>query len=309
MKIYHSIEAFSTNKKTAVTTGTFDGVHIGHQEVIHQLTKTAKAIDGESVVLTFFPHPRMVLYPNDNSLRLINTIDERIAKLEKTGIDHLIIHPFSKEFSCLTSSEFIKSILVNQLNVATLVVGYDHRFGKDRAGSYQNLKDLAPTYHFKLEEISAQKTAEINISSTKIRTALLNGEITTANQFLGDNYTLKGTVVHGEKTGRAIGFPTANLRIDEWYKLVPANGVYAVKIKFENVIFDGMLNIGSRPTLNKNNKTTIEINIFNFNQEIYGCELEVFFIKKIRNEQKFKTLSALTQQLKIDKKHAIQIIN
>ena len=309
MKVYNSIEEFNTSNKTAVTTGTFDGVHTGHKVIIDQLKRAAEKIDGESVILTFFPHPRMVLYPDDSDLRLLNTIDERIKMLEKSGIDHLIVHPFSKEFSRLSSTEFVRDILVNQLNVATLVIGYDHHFGRNREGSFKHLQELSPLYDFKVEEISAQEIQQVNISSTKVRTSLQNGEILAANQFLGYNYFIKGIVVDGEKTGRTIGFPTANIKINEWYKLIPTNGVYAVKAKIGETIFNGMLNIGNRPTLNENDTSTIEVNIFNFDEEIYGQEIEIEFIQRIRDEQKFENISALKKQLEVDKQQIIQILS
>lgn len=309
MKVYNSIEEFKNSNKTAVTTGTFDGVHNGHKVIIDQLKRAAKKINGESVLLTFFPHPRMVLYPDDCDLRLLNTINERVEMLEKSGIDNLIIHPFSKEFSRLSSTEFVRDILVNQLNLSTLVIGYDHHFGRNREGSFKHLEELAPLYGFEVEEISAQEIQQVNISSTKVRTSLLNGEIYAANQFLGYNYFIKGTVVHGEKTGRKIGFPTANIVVNEWYKLIPTNGVYAVKAKIEGRVFNGMLNIGSRPTLNQNNIETIEVNIFNFDEDIYDQEIVIEFFEKIRDEQKFEDLSALKKQLNIDKEQVIQIFN
>lgn len=309
MKVYNSIEEFKTSNKTAVTTGTFDGVHSGHKVIIDQLKRAAETIGGESVILTFFPHPRMVLYPDDTDLRLLNTINERITMLEKTGIDNLIIHPFSKEFSRLSSTEFVRDILVNKLNVGKLVIGYDHHFGRNREGSFEHLEELAPLYDFQVEEISAQEIQQVNISSTKVRNSLLNGEIYAANQFLGYNYFIKGTVVDGEKTGRTIGFPTANINISEWYKLIPTNGVYAVKVNFKTKTFYGMLNIGSRPTLNKNNIESIEVNIFNFDSDIYGQEIEIEFIERIRDEQKFENITALKTQLELDKDQIIQIFN
>lgn len=309
MKVYNSIEEFKISNKTAVTTGTFDGVHSGHKVIIKQLKNAAEKIGGESVILTFFPHPRMVLYPDDNDLRLLNTIDERVLMLEKSGIDHLIIHPFSKAFSRLSSTEFVRDILVNQLNVETLVIGYDHHFGRNREGSFKHLEELAPLYNFKVEEISAQEIQQIKISSTKVRNSLLNGETYAANQFLGYNYFLKGTVVHGDKTGRTIGFPTANITIDEWYKLIPTNGVYAVKVTIENTVYNGMLNIGSRPTLNESNKETIEVNILNFDADIYTKEVKIEFYERIRDEQKFENLSLLKKQLEIDKQQVIQIFS
>lgn len=308
MKVYRSIDAYEKIGRTAVTIGTFDGVHTGHQVIIKQLKNAAKKIKGQSVLLTFFPHPRMVLYPDDDELRLLNTIDERIEMLQKEGIDHLIIHPFSKEFSRLSSTEFVRDILVNQLNVETLVIGYDHHFGRNREGSFENLQELAPLYDFKVEEIEAQTIQQINISSTKIRTSLTNGEINAANNFLGYNYFIEGTVVDGNKQGREIGFPTANIKVNEWYKLIPANGVYAVKITIDNTIFNGMLNIGKRPTVNGTTET-IEVNIFNFNQNIYNKSVRVEFYERIRDEHKFETLSDLKEQLHIDKKQVIQALS
>lgn len=306
MKVYRSIEAYKNTGRTAVTIGTFDGVHSGHQVIINQLKNAAKKINGESVLLTFFPHPRMVLYPDDNDLRLLNTINERIKLLEMAGIDHLIIHPFSKEFSRLSSTEFVRDILVNQLNVATLVIGYDHHFGRNREGSFEHLQELAPLYDFKVEEIVAQAIQQVNISSTKIRNSLNEGEINAANQFLGYNYFIEGTVVEGNQKGREIGFPTANIKIDEWYKLIPAKGVYAVKAFIDNKAYEGMLNIGTRPTINGTSET-IEVNIFNFNENIYNKNLRIEFYQRIRNEQKFEQFSDLKTQLEIDKEKAIQV--
>lgn len=307
MKVYRSIEEFENKGKTAVTIGTYDGVHSGHQVIIKQLKDEAKKIAGESVLLTFFPHPRMVLYPDDNDLRLLNTIEERIELLDKAGIDHLIIHPFSKEFSRLSSTEFVRDILVNQLNVASLVIGYDHHFGRNREGSFEHLQELAPLYDFKVEEIAAQAIQQVNISSTKIRNSLNNGEINAANQFLGYNYFIEGTVVEGNQKGREIGFPTANIKVDEWYKLVPAKGVYAVKIFIDNTCYDGMLNIGTRPTIDGTTET-IEVNIFNFNQNIYNKTVRIEFYERIRNEQKFEQFSDLKKQLEIDKEKTIQVL-
>jgi riboflavin kinase/FMN adenylyltransferase len=309
VKVYLNIDEFKTASKTVVTTGTFDGVHTGHKVVIKQLINAAKKINGESVILTFFPHPRMVLQPDDNELRLLNTIEERIELLEKSGIDHLIVHPFSKEFSRLSSTDYVRDILVNKLNLSKLVIGYDHQFGRNREGSFKHLQELAPLYGFTLEEIAAQEIHQVNISSTKVRNSLLTGEIHAANQFLGYHYFIKGTVVDGNKMGRTIGFPTANIQVNEWYKLIPAKGVYAVKIKLQNTIFNGMLNIGSRPTLSDTNIETIEVNIFNFEEDLYNKEIEIEFYERVRDEQKFENISALQQQLTIDKKNVIQIFS
>lgn len=309
VKVYLSIEEFNVTKKTAVTTGTFDGAHTGHKVVIEQLINAAKKINGESVILTFFPHPRMVLYPDDHGLRMLNTIEERISLLEKSGIDHLIVHPFSKEFSRLSSTEYVRDILVNKLNVSTLVIGYDHQFGRNREGSFKHLQELAPLYDFTVEEIQAQEIQKINISSTKVRNSLLTGEISAANQFLGYNYFIKGSVVPGKKMGRTIGFPTANIKVNEWYKLIPASGVYAVKITLDDSIYKGMLNIGTRPTMIDHNNETIEVNIFNFEEDIYNKEVKIEFIERIRDEQKFENINLLQQQLEIDKQQIIQIFN
>ena len=309
MKVYNSIEEFEITKDTAVTTGTFDGVHSGHKVIIEQLKNAAKKIDGESVILTFFPHPRMVLYPDDNELRLLNTINERITMLENAGIDHLIIHPFSKEFSRLSSVEYVRDILVKKLNVTTLVIGYDHHFGRNREGSFEQLQELAPLYDFNVEEIPAQGIQQVNISSTKVRASLLNGEIQAANQFLGYNYFIKGKVIEGDKIGRTIGFPTANIKVDEWYKLIPVKGVYAVKVFLSENSYDGMLNIGIRPTLSGEDYETVEVNIFNFDEDIYNKEIQIEFYERIRDEQKFENLEALKKQLEIDESNVLQIFN
>ncbi len=250
----------------------------------------------------------MVLYPDDNELRLLNTIDERTELFEKAGIDHLIIHPFSKEFSRLSSTEFVRDILVNKLNVSQLVIGYDHHFGRNREGSFEHLQELSPLYDFKVEEIKAQEIQQINVSSTKIRNSLLTGEINAANQFLGYNYFISGTVVDGNKQGRTLGFPTANIKINEWYKLIPSNGVYAVKVEVDNNDYNGMLNIGNRPTINGTDET-IEVNIFNFNDSIYNKDIRIKFYERIRDEQKFADIEDLKTQLEHDKERSIQILS
>jgi riboflavin kinase/FMN adenylyltransferase len=308
VKIYYNIDEFKASEKSVTTTGTFDGIHLGHNVILKKLQEAAKKYGGETVILTFFPHPRMVLQPENTDLRLLNTIEERIALFKSTGIDHLIIHPFSKEFSRLTSIEFVRDILVTKLNTHKLVIGYDHHFGRNREGSFQHLKEYGPIYGFDVEEIPAQDIEQINISSTKIRNSLTEGNIKTANQFLGYHYFIEGIIVDGNKVGREIGFPTANIKIKEWYKLIPAIGVYAVRILLNNNSYKGMLNIGNRPTLNGNN-TTIEVNIFNFSADIYNNEIKIEFIERIRDEQKFDKLEELKNQLEIDKQTAIQILS
>jgi len=307
VKIYSNIQKFTAINNAVITIGTFDGVHCGHNVIIEKLKKAAHQIGGETVVLTFFPHPRMVVFPDDNDLKLINTIEERTLLLEKAGIDHLIIHPFSKEFSRLSALDFVRDILVNKINAKKIIIGYDHRFGKNRAGDFKDLKNFGETYDFEVEEIPAQDIQQINISSTKIRTSLLSGEINAANQFLGYNYFLSGKVVEGEKIGRKIGFPTANIFVDNNYKLIPKNGVYAVKVEVKGITYKGMLNIGNRPTLNGINQT-IEVHIFDFNEFIYGEYITIHFVERIRNERNFKELNQLKNQLTLDKVNSIQIL-
>lgn len=308
MKIYNNIEAFEKTNNSVVTTGTFDGVHLGHQVILNRLKKIAKKTNGETVLLTFFPHPRMVLYPENNDLRLLNTIAERTEMIKNAGIDHLIIHPFSKEFSRISSIDFVRDILMNKLGTSTLVIGYDHHFGRNREGSFEHLQEFAPLYGFDVEEIPAQDIQQINVSSTKIRNSLINGEINAANQFLGYNYSLSGTVVKGEQIGRKIGFPTANIKIDEQYKLIPLKGVYAVKVHLDSNEYNGMLNIGSRPTVNGQDQT-IEVNIFDFDKDIYDENIKISFHSRIREEVNFHELSLLKQQLELDKKKVIQILS
>lgn len=308
MKVYSNIQEFKPIKNVVVTIGTFDGVHLGHKVIINQLKKAAEELEGESVLLTFFPHPRMIVFPDDNELKLLNTIEERKELLEKAGIDHLIIHPFSKAFSRLTALEFVRDILVNCLNVKKLVIGYDHHFGRNREGSFEDLVEFGEVYGFSVEEIPAKDIQQINVSSTKIRTSLLAGEIHAATQFLGYPYFISGTVVKGDKIGREIGFPTANIKPDETYKLIPKNGVYAVKVIVNEKEYEGMLNIGIRPTFKGINQT-IEVNIFDFDKEIYGQKIRVKFYERIRDEQPFEDLNELKNQLNIDKTKTIQIFS
>ncbi|HEY9082353.1 MAG TPA: bifunctional riboflavin kinase/FAD synthetase [Vicingaceae bacterium] len=308
MKVYTNIQEFKSTKNVVVTIGTFDGVHLGHKVIINQLKKAAEELEGENVLLTFFPHPRMVVFPDDNELKLLNTIEERKELLGKAGIDHLIIHPFSKAFSRLTALEFVRDILVNRLNVKKLVIGYDHHFGRNREGSFEDLIEFGEVYGFSVEEIPAQDIQQINVSSTKIRTSLLAGEIHAATNFLGYPYFINGTVVKGDKIGREIGFPTANIKPDETYKLIPKNGVYAVKVIVNEKEYEGMLNIGIRPTL-KGKKETIEVNIFDFDEDIYGQKIQVKFYERIRDEQSFEDLNELKNQLNIDKTKTIQLFS
>ena len=307
MKIYHSISDFKKKENTVVTIGTFDGVHTGHRKIISRLTQLAKKQKGESVVLTFFPHPRMVLHPDDHGLKLLNTLDERIELLSKLNVDHLIVHPFTKEFSRNTFLQFVRDILVNAVGTKTLVIGYDHHFGRNREGTYKELTELAPVYDFKLEKINEEIIHEITVSSTKIRTAIDHGDIELANELLGYEYMLTGKVVRGDGIGKTLGYPTANIRPPEDYKLVPANGIYAVRVKAENENYSGMLYIGTRPTLNMMQRN-IEVNIFNFNKDIYDKNITVTFCKRIRDDIRFSSKEELSRQLGNDKAEALKIL-
>ncbi|MCK5906528.1 MAG: bifunctional riboflavin kinase/FAD synthetase [Flavobacteriales bacterium] len=308
MKVYHSLEEFKKLDNAIVTTGTFDGVHIGHQAILSRLVEFAKKEKGESVLITFFPHPRMVLQ-KDLSIKLLNTVSEKIALLNKTGIDHLLVFPFTKEFSRMSSMDFVRDILVNKIGTKKLVIGYDHQFGRNREGSFKHLQEFGPVYGFGVEEISALDIDDISVSSTKIRTALIdNGDVKTASKYLGSFYHLSGNVVSGKRLGSKIGFPTANIRIEEDYKLIPKDGVYVVSLEIDRKFYKGMLNIGKRPTIEGKDRT-IEVNIFDFDKEIYNHEIKLCFIDRLRDEKKFESLDALKKQLSTDKINALKIIN
>lgn len=308
MKVYNQIEDFRNIKNPVVTTGTFDGVHLGHQKIISRLIDVAKEEQGETVLLTFYPHPRMVLFPDDNELKLLNTQQEKIRLLEKYGIDHLIIHPFTKEFSRLTSVEFVRNILVNSIHTKRLVIGYNHHFGRNREGSFEHLKEFGPVYGFDVEEIPAKDIDHIEISSTKIRQALQAGEVEVAATYLGHTYSVSGKVVQGKQLGRTIGYPTANILMEDKYKLIPADGVYAVKVELNGVMYQGMLNVGNNPTIEGKGRS-LEVNIFDFDQNIYGDEATIYFIERLRDEVKFNGLDELKAALAKDKVNALKILN
>ncbi|MEX1383713.1 bifunctional riboflavin kinase/FAD synthetase [Lutibacter sp.] len=307
MKIFTNLSNFKSTNKTFVTIGTFDGVHIGHQKVIKKLIKSAKNNNATAVLLTFFPHPRMVLQ-KDLDIKLINTIEERTELLENLGLDILVIHEFSLEFAKLSALEFVRNILVNTLNISRLVIGYDHHFGKNREGNFEQLQEYGHTYNFKVKKISQKEISDITVSSTKVRNAIEKGEIVKANSYLGYNFMLTGIVVEGKNLGEKIGFPTANLHISETYKLIPKTGAYIVKSNIQNKVVFGMMNIGFRPTVSGVNQT-IEIHFFNFNSRIYGKKIQIEVLKFLREEQKFNSVEALKNQLAKDKKTSENYIN
>ncbi len=300
MKVYRSIDEFENKQNAIVTTGTFDGVHFGHQKILTRLKEVAQQVNGETVIITFFPHPRLVLFPEDNDLKLINTLDEKIELLSEVGIDHLIIIPFTKEFSRLSSLEFVQEILVKKIGTKRLVIGYDHHFGKNREGSFEHLKEYAPEYGFQVEEIPEQDINDVAVSSTKIRNAILKGDVTTANTYLGYTFNLSGVVIKGDQIGRTIGYPTANIKVPEQYKLIPGDGIYASKIFIDNQEYQGMLYIGNRPTVNGLSKV-IEVNIFDFEQDIYDKNIKVSFHQYIRGDKKLNGLEELKTALSEDK--------
>lgn len=306
MKIYHGIEDFTRLPNAVVTSGTFDGVHVGHQKILSRLQEAATRNGGETVVITFWPHPRLVLHPEETSLKLLNTFEEKAELLKEQGIQHLVRIPFTREFSQLSSEEFITKIIV-EIGTKKLIIGYDHHFGKNREGSFEQLTLNGPKYGFEVEEIPRQDVDHVGVSSTKIRKALEEGDIETATHFLGNPYSLTGRVVMGDKLGRILGYPTANLEIDTGYKLVPADGIYAVTVRYGHKNYNGMLYIGNRPTVH-GAKRNIEVNIFDFDKDIYGESLTVYFHKLIRGDARFNDLEELKQQLHRDKEEALRIL-
>ncbi|WP_439481185.1 bifunctional riboflavin kinase/FAD synthetase [Cyclobacterium plantarum] len=303
MKIYKSLADLPNFKNPVVTIGTFDGVHLGHQKILKRLQDIAHTIQGETVLVSFWPHPRMVLSPENHGIQLLNTFSEKTVLLEHFGIDHLISIPFTPEFAALSSDEFIQGILVQKIKTRKLVIGYDHRFGKGRAGSFEHLKAQQEKYNFDLEEIPRQDIDDVGISSTKIRKALNKGNIAIANEFLGRPYQLEGTVVQGDKIGRSLGFPTANIKVEEPDKLIPADGAYLVTVEIGNESLDGMLNIGNRPTVS-GAKKSIEVHILHFQKEIYGENIRVFLLDFLRAQKKFANLEDLKAQLEKDRQVA-----
>jgi riboflavin kinase/FMN adenylyltransferase len=307
MKIYHDITEFEPVAYPVVTVGTFDGVHRGHQEIFRKMKETASVKGGETVVVTFHPHPRLVIHPDSKNLQFINTQEKKYKLIAAAGIDNLVIIPFTREFSNLSSAEFVRKYIVLGLHTRLLIVGYDHHFGKNRLGSFNDLKGLGKMMGFEVEEVPAQLIDGIPVSSTKIRSALQTGNLKLANALLGYEYSITGTVIYGNRIGRTIGFPTANIEVDDKYKLISAVGVYACKVESDGRIYRGMGNIGYRPTVDAGS-LTIEVNIFDFDEELYGKKITIFFIDRIRNEKKFESLSALREQLTIDKGRAMELL-
>ena len=308
MIVHRGIDSLSPMPYAVVTSGTFDGVHLGHQTILKRLNEVARAhSDGESVVMTYWPHPRTVVSNDSQDLRLLSTLDEKIELLEQAGVDHLVVIPFTRAFSQLTSEEFIQQVLVDRLGTKKLVIGYDHRFGRDREGGFDYIKAHQADYGFEVEEIPRQDIEAVGISSSKIRTALNEGNISAATRFLGRPYTVTGTVVKGRQLGRTIGFPTANLQVDDPVKLIPANGVYAVDVLQGGQTYGGMLNIGYRPTVAGEHQT-IETYIFDFSKDIYGEHMTLEFRAFLRAEQKFNGLPELVEQLQKDEQQARELL-
>lgn len=306
METYSSAFEYQNERQSVVTIGTFDGVHIGHKAILNRLVQTAKKENLDSAVLTFFPHPRMVLQQN-SEIKLINTINERISLLEKTGLDHVIIHPFTKEFSRMTASEYVEDILVNGLNVKKVIIGYDHRFGRNRTANIENLKEFGKIFDFEIEEISAKEIDDVAVSSTKIRNALNRGDVETANNYLNYEFMISGEIVKGKAIGRTINYPTANLHLEENYKLIPKNGVYIVKSKIDQNDIFGITSIGTNPTVGGIDKT-IETHFLDFDQDLYGKTITIEFLKFIRDEAVFDSIDQLKKAIAQDEAIAKQFL-
>ena len=307
MKIKAASE-YKQIKPSVVTIGTFDGVHIGHQKIIKRIVEIAKKKNLQALVLTFFPHPRMVVQ-NDSSIKLINTIDEKAKQLESMGVNHLVIKKFTKSFSRLSALEYVRDVLVNKLKVKHIIVGYDHHFGRNRTANIEDLKEYGDFYGFEVTEIMPQEVDDVAVSSTKIRNALFKGDVKIANKFLGYNFLLTGRVEKGRGIGSTINFPTANINIKESYKLIPHSGVYLIKAMIKDVYFFGMMNIGNNPTVSEDKRTNIEVHFFDFNNDIYGEVIKVELLDYLRNEIKFPSVLDLKEQLKKDEINAKRLID
>ena len=307
MKVYRSLEEYQQGKNTVATIGTFDGVHLGHKVILNRIKTAAREIGGESVLISFHPHPRLVLFPENNPLRLLQTLNEKITLLEEFGIDKLLLIPFSREFSRIPSKAFIKDILMQTVGIRKIIVGYDHRFGKNRTGGLEDLEELAEEGRYEVEEIPAQTIDDANISSTKIRRALMEGDIETATQYLGYRYTFAGEVVHGEKQGRKLGFPTANIDPEDDRKLIPCNGIYFVRVLLGEEVHFGLMNVGHKPTMGEFDRSQ-EVWIYNFDRDIYGQKLRIEILEYMREEKKFDSLEALISAMNQDRANGEQLI-
>ena len=305
MRVFKGLDNLPPFKNPVLTIGTFDGVHLGHAKIIERLRKKAIEVDGESIIITFDPHPRFVVAPNSTPIELLSTSQEKIKALQALHVDNVVIVPFTKAFSDISAEAYIRDFIVSNFHPHTIIIGYDHHFGKNRQGNYQLLESVKATYGFQLEEIPVQEIEHIAVSSTKIRAALYIGDIKKANELAGKYYTLEGVVIHGEKRGRLIGFPTANVHVGDAHKLIPANGVYAVKAYLKETVYKAMLNIGVRPTVSSSNHRSIEVNIIDFDQDIYDETLRIEFVDKLRDETKFNGIDELIAQLTIDKQDAL----
>ncbi len=307
MNIFRQLNTLPIFKNAVITIGTYDGVHIGHQKIIQRINKLAQSIDGESIIVTFHPHPRMIV--NDNyRIQLLSPLEEKFELLEEYGVDNVVVVPFTRSFSQQTPEQYVSDFLVNHFKPKKIVIGYNHRFGKNRAGDLNLLKEMGKTLDFEVEEIPKQEVDDLGVSSTKIRNALKEGRVATAKTLLGHSYFVRGIVVKGNQLGQKIGFPTANISVEDPNKLIPDNGVYAVGVKLRGKTYQGMLNIGLRPTVQQSKGKTIEVNIFNFNHNIYGEQIQIDFIQRIRSEQKFANLNALIEQLQKDKQTVLGIL-
>ena len=307
MKIFHSINDFTSTKKTILTLGTFDGVHLGHKKILNKLIQNSANKEFESLVLTFFPHPRMVLQEG-SALKLLNTITEKVALIEELGIENIVIHPFDEAFSRLTAEEFVRDVLVEKFQIHKIIIGYDHRFGRNRTADINDLIGFGLEYGFEVEQISVKEINDISVSSTKIRTALQEGNMNLANSYLGYNYFISGTVVKGKQLGRTIGYPTANLQIAETFKLIPQNGVYIVQSQIQNKVVFGMMNIGTNPTVG-GQQQSIEVFFLDFEADLYQKELQVSILQRIRSEKKFNSIEELKEQLHNDEQTVVEYIN
>ncbi|ANI89584.1 riboflavin biosynthesis protein RibF [Arachidicoccus ginsenosidimutans] len=309
MRVFYDLENLPLFNNAVVTIGTFDGVHLGHQKIIHQLKDEAKQIAGETVIVTFHPHPRKIVQQNETPLRLLNTLNEKLSLLKKHNVENVIVVPFNEAFASQTAEEYVQDFLVKKIHPHTIIIGYDHRFGKGRTGDYHTLESYGKLLNFRVKEIPEKLLNEVTISSTKIREALLHGDIATVTNFLGYPYFLQGTVVKGNQIGRTIGYPTANIQVEDADKLIPAIGVYAVKVIVNEAAYGGMLGISLRPTIEESTRISIEVNIFDFAQDIYGKNIKVELLAWLRSEEKFNGLDALKAALAKDEEDAREILN